>query len=54
MYVKIIRIVEKKKVNDLWKACVVNSLAISKLIYVGSILPIPENNLIKKNEKWYF
>ena len=30
------------------KTCVINSLAISKLIYVGSVLPILEDSLIKK------
>lgn len=37
--------------NIFGKTCTVNSLAISKLIYVGSILPILENDLMKKNEK---
>ena len=30
------------------KPCVINSLGISKLIYDGSVLPIPEDSLIKK------
>ena len=30
------------------KTCIINSLAISKLIYVGSVLPIPKYSLIKK------
>ena len=32
----------------LGKTCVINSLAISKLIHAGSVLPIPEDSLIKK------
>ena len=36
----------KKIILENWK-----SLAISKLIYVASILPIPEDDLIKKDTK---
>ena len=36
------------------KTCVINSLAISKLIYVGSVLPIPEDILIKKMKSSIF
>ena len=39
---------EKEKIDNLWQHCVINSLAISKLIYVGSVSPIPDDILIKK------
>lgn len=39
---------EKKKTYYLKKTCIVNSLAISKLIYVGSILPLPYQDFLKK------
>ena len=39
---------KKRKLTIFGKTCVINSLAISKLIYVGSVLPIPEDSLIKK------
>ena len=45
-YGKALRVMEKKKIFG--KTCVINSLAISKLIYVGSVLPILEDSLIKK------
>lgn len=40
--------------NFFGKTCTVNSLAISKLIYVGSILPILENDLMKKMKNSIF
>lgn len=43
---------KKRKLKIFGKTCVVNSLAVSKLLYVGSILPIPENDLMKKKRKW--
>lgn len=39
---------EKKKTYYLKKTCIVSSLAISKLIYVGSILPLPNQDFLKK------
>ena len=39
---------KKRKLTIFGKTCVINSLAISKLINVGSVLPIPEDSLIKK------
>lgn len=50
-YGKIIWIMEKESSRFLWKTRVVNLLVISKPIYVCSISPIPENNLMKENEK---
>ena len=45
---------KKRKLTIFGKTCVINSesLAISKLIfYVVSVLPIPEDSLIKKDKK---
>ena len=39
---------KKRKLTIFGKTCVINSLASSKLIYVGSVLPIPEDDLIKR------
>lgn len=46
--VKLFESWNKRNLTIFGKTCVVNSLAISKLIYVGSILPILENDLMKK------
>lgn len=45
---------KKSKLTIFGKTCVVNFLAVSKLIYVGSILPIPENDLMKKMKNSIF
>lgn len=39
---------KKRKLTIFGKACIVNSLAISKMIYVGSILPMPDPEYIKQ------
>lgn len=39
---------KKRKLTIFGKTCIVNSLVISKLIYVGSILPIPYQDFLKK------
>lgn len=41
----------KKKLTFFRKTFVMNPLAISKLIYIGSISPIPENELIIRMKK---
>lgn len=38
----------KKKLTLFGKSCVLKNLAVSKLIYIASIHPLPENDLIKK------
>lgn len=41
---------KKRKLTIFGKTCIVNSLAISKLIYVESILPLPNQDFLKKIE----
>lgn len=53
-YGKTVRVLEKKKINYIWKTCIFNSLAISKIIYVGSILPMPDPEYIKQLKKIIF
>ena len=38
---------KKRKLTIFGKVCVINTLAISKLIYVASILEYPDENTIK-------
>lgn len=45
---------KKRKLTIFGKACIVNSLAISKIIYVGSILPMPDPEYIKQLKKSIF
>lgn len=45
---------EKRKLTIFGKSCVVNNLAVSKLIYFASILPLPENDFIKKVNRAIF
>ena len=41
---------EKKKTNNLWeKKEIINTLGISKLVYIASILPIPETDILKSH-----
>ena len=42
---------KKRKLTIFGKKCIVNTLAISKLIYVASVLPIPDDKLIKDINK---
>ena len=42
---------KKRKLTLFGKSCIVKTLAISKLIYVGSILGLPDNNYIKKVQR---
>lgn len=45
---------KKRKLTIFGKSCVVNNLAVSKLIYIASILPLPENDFIKKVNRAIF
>ena len=42
---------KKRKLTILGKCCIVNSLALSKLLYVASLLPMPNEEYIKKINK---
>ena len=41
----------KRKLTILCKCCIVNSLALSRLLYVASLLPMPNEEYIKKINK---
>ena len=43
----------KEKFIIIGKCCIVNSLAMSKLIYYASLLPMPHDNYIKSIKHWY-
>lgn len=44
----------KRKLTIFGKSCVVNNLAVSKLIYIASIFPLPENDFFKKVNRAIF
>ena len=44
---------KKRKLTIIGKCCIVNSMAMSKLIYVASLLPMPHENYIKSINKFY-
>ena len=44
----------KRRLTLFGKTCIINSLAISKFIYVASILPIPDENLLKNIKRSIF
>ena len=39
---------KKRKLTSFGKTCIINTLAVSKFIYKASILPYPNESLIKK------
>ena len=45
---------KKRKLTIFGKCCIINSLAISKLIYVASVLPLPDENFLKLINKSIF
>lgn len=48
------RCLKKRKLTIFGKSCIVNNLAVSKLIYIASILTLPENDFIKKVNRAIF
>lgn len=48
------RCLKKRKLTIFGKSCIVNNLAVSKLIYIASILTLPENDFIKKVDRAIF
>lgn len=47
-WISFLRNGKQRKLTLFGKSCVVNNLAVSNLIYIASILLLPENDFIKK------